>query len=77
MRDESEAAWAADRVERDRNPGPLEPVHFAHLGDVPAGLAPMWLLPSVRAVVFPDQAAADLTADPSQDAPISCFNPLT
>lgn len=47
MRDQNEAAWAADRVERDRNPGPLDPVHFADLADVPTGLADMWLLPTL------------------------------
>jgi hypothetical protein len=43
----NEAAWAADRVERDRNPGPLDPVYFTDPADVPTGLADMWLLPTV------------------------------
>ena len=47
IRDQNEAAWAADRVERDRNPGPLEPVYFTDPVDVPEGLEDMWLLPSV------------------------------
>ena len=44
MRDQNEAAWAAGRVERDRNPGPLDLVHFADPADVPTGLTDMWLL---------------------------------
>lgn len=62
----NEAAWAAGRVERDRNPGPLEPVYFTDPVDVPTGLPGMWLLPTL----CPDQAATDLAADPSEDTPI-------
>lgn len=58
----NEATWAAGRVERDANPGSLEPVHFSDPAEVPTGLAQMWLLPAVGL----DQAAAD----PSEDAPI-------
>jgi hypothetical protein len=65
----NEAAWAADRVEQDRNPGPLEPLYFTDPADVPTDLPAMWLLPTLR----PGQAAADLAAD----APLSWINPLT
>ena len=61
----NETDWAADRVERDRNPGPSDPVHFTDSADVPTGLGSMWLLPTV----CPNQAAADLVTDPSEDAP--------
>lgn len=47
MRDQNEAAWAAERVERDRNPGLLDPVYFADPADVPTGLADVWLLPTL------------------------------
>jgi hypothetical protein len=40
----SEAAWAADRVDQDCSPGPIDPVHFADPADVPTGLPGMWLL---------------------------------
>lgn len=46
-RDENEAAWAADRIERDRNPGPLDPVYFTDPADVPEGLEDAWLLPTI------------------------------
>ena len=63
----NETDWAADRVERDRNPDPSDPVYFTDPADVPTGLPGMWLLPTVR----PDQAATDLATDPSWDAPLS------
>lgn len=47
IRDKNEAAWAADRVERDRNPGPFDPVYFANPADVPLGLDDAWLLLTV------------------------------
>lgn len=58
----NEATWAADQVERDRNPGPLEPLYFTDPADVPTDLPAMWLLPTI----CPNQAAAN----PSEDAPI-------
>ena len=63
----NETDWAADRVERDRDPGPSDPVYFIGSADVPTGLPGMWLLPTV----CPDQAAADLVTGPSEDAPLS------
>lgn len=70
MRWENEAAWAVERVERDQNPGPLEPVYFTDPADVPTGLPAMWLLPTVRPGQAAADLAADLAADPSEDAPI-------
>ena len=61
-RDENEEAWAADRVERDRNPGPLDPVHFVDPASVPTDLPSMWLLPTV----CPDQTAADPASETPQ-----------
>jgi hypothetical protein len=59
MRNQNEAAWAADRVERDRNPGPLDPVYFTDPADVPTGLADMWLLPTL----CPDGSEAEMESN--------------
>lgn len=68
MRWDNEAAWAVERVERDQNPGPLEPVYFTDPADVPTDLPSMWLLPTL----CPDHAVAA-----SEDTPESCKNPST
>lgn len=55
----NELVWAADRVERDRNPGPLDPVHYDDPADVPPGLEEAWLIPSLLATVAPNDLATD------------------
>ena len=69
LRWENEMAWAADRVERDRDPAPLDAVHLTDPADVPTDLTPVWLLPTVH--------LNQTTEDPCQDALLSEINSRT